>query len=86
MENVIFLIKQPNETRNMDWSTDLENARKKLQNILQSSVNYRVQMILGRIKEFEKYLQKECAILYGKVRYNLKPYTVHVALFGRKLL
>lgn len=54
----------------MDWSTDLENARKKLQNILQSSVNYRVQMILGRIKEFEKYLQKECAILYGKVRYK----------------
>lgn len=70
LENVISFIKQPNETRHEHWSLNLEAARKKLQNLLQSSDSYRVQLILGRIKEFEKYLQKECAILYGKVRFK----------------
>jgi len=68
LENVIGLIKQTNETRTSEWTRDLEAARKKLQGLLQTSSNYRVQLILGRIKEFERYLQKECAILYGKVR------------------
>lgn len=78
LENVIALIKQTNVTRTSDWTNDLDKARKKLQNILQSSANYRVQLILGRIKEFEKYLQKECAILYGKIEEHEKALKIFV--------
>ncbi len=71
LENVIGLIKQTNETRTSNWTRDLEAGRRKLQGLLQVSNSYRVQLILGRIKEFEKYLQKECSILYGKVSWIL---------------
>lgn len=40
--------------------------RKKLRHLLQASNLYRVQLILGKIKQTELY--SECAILYSKVR------------------
>lgn len=67
LESIISLIKQPKNDHSSEWSNKLESIRSKLQNILQNSSNYRVQSVLGKIKEYESYLQKECAILYGKV-------------------
>lgn len=46
---------------------DLFLKRENFQNILENLTNFRVQSILSKIKEYESILQKECAILYGKV-------------------
>ena len=40
--------------------------------MLEYSSNYRVQLILAKIKEHETILQKECAILYGKIEEHEK--------------
>eukprot|EP00057_Strongylocentrotus_purpuratus_P012789 XP_011667263.1 PREDICTED: transforming growth factor-beta receptor-associated protein 1 [Strongylocentrotus purpuratus] len=44
---------------------DLDLARSKLRHLLQDSSVYRVQLILGKVKETDMYA--ECAILYGKL-------------------
>nr|XP_054757088.1 transforming growth factor-beta receptor-associated protein 1-like [Lytechinus pictus] len=44
---------------------DLDLARSKLRHLLQDSSIYRVQLILGKVKETDMYA--ECAILYGKL-------------------
>ncbi|XP_070566294.1 transforming growth factor-beta receptor-associated protein 1-like isoform X2 [Ptychodera flava] len=52
--------------KNEDTSKEqLDLARSKLRHMLQTSVLYRVQLILGKVKETDMYA--ECAILYGKL-------------------
>ncbi|XP_006639313.1 transforming growth factor-beta receptor-associated protein 1 homolog [Lepisosteus oculatus] len=46
-------------------SEELSSSRTKLQNLLQKSNLYRVQLLLGKIKDTD--LKFECAILYGKL-------------------
>lgn len=52
--------------------------REKLQNILESSNNYRVQSVLSKIKDFDSVLQKECAILYEKIEEHEKALKIFV--------
>ncbi|KAG8197505.1 hypothetical protein JTE90_007243 [Oedothorax gibbosus] len=59
----IFKLAEPEQT-------DLNDARKDLQNLLHSSSLYRVQLLLG--KASESNLHKECAILYGKLEEHEK--------------
>jgi vacuolar protein sorting-associated protein 3 len=46
--------------------------------MLQNSSNYRVQAVLSKIKEYENYLQKETAILYGKLDEHEKALKIFV--------
>lgn len=76
LETVIGLIKQQDSSN----KAELESSRSKLQHLLQNSTNYRVQAVLGKIKEYENHLQKECAILYGKVGFSSKSNKIRVRI------
>ncbi|KAK1167685.1 hypothetical protein AOXY_G10434 [Acipenser oxyrinchus oxyrinchus] len=51
-------------------SEELSTARAKLRSLLQQSCLYRVQLVLGKIKDTD--LNLECAILYGKLEEHEK--------------
>ena len=82
LENIIELLNISAEKRDPDWYNRLEKARTKFQTIIESPISFRVQTILVRIKEYENDLQKECAILYGRIEEHEKAlkilvYTLH---------
>ncbi|XP_074660647.1 transforming growth factor-beta receptor-associated protein 1-like [Tubulanus polymorphus] len=60
LEQVLEIMKNPNHNKQ-----DLDFARSKLQQMLQRSNLYRIQLLLGKVKETEMYA--EMAILYGKL-------------------
>ncbi|KAL3842523.1 hypothetical protein ACJMK2_020527 [Sinanodonta woodiana] len=60
LDSVLQLMKNNNVKKE-----HLDNARSKLRHMLQLSNMYRVQLILGKVKEQD--MHAECAILYGKL-------------------
>ncbi|ELU08757.1 hypothetical protein CAPTEDRAFT_183936 [Capitella teleta] len=60
LDDVLQLMNSPTPN-----AAQIESARKKLQHLLQMSNLYRVQLILGKVKQTELYT--ECAILYAKL-------------------
>ncbi|XP_013380315.1 transforming growth factor-beta receptor-associated protein 1 [Lingula anatina] len=64
--DTVLQMKKNSETPN----EALQAARSKLQNMLQVSNLYRIQLILGKVKETDMY--EECAILYGKLEEHEK--------------
>lgn len=60
LDRVLQLMKDPCYVE-----SEVEAARKQLCHLLQVSNSYRVQLLLGKVKETELYA--ECAILYGKL-------------------
>jgi vacuolar protein sorting-associated protein 3 len=67
-----------NVTNLIDKQQNVDEARLKLQDFLQLSTDYRVQFILGRLKPYESVLQKELAILYGKLNEHDKALGIFV--------
>lgn len=83
MENITELLKAPEENQNTpEWNEKLNSARVKFQNIIESPINFRVNTILVKVKEYEANLQKECAILYGRIEEHEKALKILVYTLG----
>lgn len=65
MDSVLHILKLPEPQQN-----GLNEARKKLQELLHASSLIRIQLLLG--KALDSQLHKECAILYGKLEEHEK--------------
>lgn len=84
LERIIDLLRIPEDKRAVDWNKMLDKNREDFQAILENSTNFKAQLILAKLKEFEDILELECAILYGKIEehekalkilvYNLEDY------------